>query len=74
MEQKIRGYNPTRKTQERILKVVQESSSPLSLTGIAKKLTLDLNQVKGSIEFFEKLGILQTIKSQGGTTLVLYGK
>lgn len=67
---KIRGDNPTKRTQELILKTIQDSDKPLSLSSVAEKTNKSIQQVKSSIEFFENLGIIQTISSEGGTTFV----
>lgn len=71
---KMINSNPTQRTQEEILLVIKNSEMPLSLTAIAKTSNKDIYQVKKSIQFFEKLGIVKTIISSGNTTFVVLNK
>jgi predicted ArsR family transcriptional regulator len=66
----MRQANPTRKTQEKILKVLKDTPETQTITSLAEKTSLNTNQVRASIEFLEKLGILRTIVSSKGTTLI----
>lgn len=63
--------NPTTKTQEKVLATIEGSTNPMSITDIANKSGTSLYATKRSVNFFEKLGFLKVIKSNGGTTLVI---
>lgn len=67
----MKNSNPTQQTQKEIMKCIQESKTPVTLTAIAKKTGKNLYQVKATIQFLEKLGFLTTIVSSGNTTLII---
>ena len=62
--------NPTAKTQKKILKVIEDNQTPLTLSSIAKKTRASIYRVKASVEFLETLGVLKTIVSDSGITFV----
>lgn len=67
-----KGYkaNPTIKIQERILGVIRNSENPVSITGISKISGAGFNETKASVKFLGSLGVLETIVSASGVTLV----
>jgi len=64
--------NPTIKTQEKILEIVKNTFSPMSFSSIARESKKGFGEVKMSIEFFQKLGIVELIVSNEKITLVKY--
>jgi len=63
--------NPTIKTQQEILNVIQNSEAPMSVSAIADSSGKGLYATKQAVEFFEKLGVIRTITSSGNTTIVI---
>lgn len=70
----MRYSNPTIKTQEEIFEVIEKSKEPLTISAIARETNKSISQVKSSVQFFVKFGVLITITSSGGTTLVMRSK
>lgn len=62
--------NPTMETQEAVLKEIENSNRPLTLTDLVNKTKSSIYAVKSSIEFFNKLGIIRVMASEGGITLI----
>lgn len=66
----MKKANPTIKTQEKVLNTLRIIASPMSLSRLAKEGNVSIYQVKASITFLQKLGIVRTLISNGNTTLV----
>lgn len=62
--------NPTIKTQKEILSVIERSPTPMSITAIAFSAKKNLNAVKETVDFLEKLGLLTKIITSGNTTVI----
>lgn len=66
--------NPTARIQEDILQVIQKTKTPMSINAISSQSKKSSYQVKATIEFLKKFGIIETIVSSGRTTLVHLNK
>lgn len=66
--------NPTIETQNRIIAVIENSNKPISLTAISKISKKGFNEVKASVNFLTRLGVLDLIISSGNSTFVILKK
>lgn len=66
--------NPTIETQNRIIEVIENSNKPISLTAISKLSKKGFNEVKASVNFLTRLGVLDLIISSGNATFVILKK
>jgi phage FluMu protein gp41 len=66
--------NPTIETQNRIIEVIENSNKPISLTAISKLSKKGFNEVKASVNFLTRLGVLDLIISSGNSTFVILKK
>jgi len=66
--------NPTIETQNRIIEVIKNSNNPISLTAISKLSKKGFNEVKASVNFLTRLGVLELIISSGNSTFVILKK
>jgi predicted transcriptional regulator len=64
--------NSTIKTQEKIIGSLIEMNQPISITALADKTNSSIYSVKATIQFLQKLGVVQTITSSGKTTFVIF--
>jgi len=63
--------NPTMKVQEKILKVIELSKNPISITAVSKLSKTSFYQTKVSIDYLYRLGVLELIISSGNSTFVI---
>lgn len=66
--------NPTIETLNRIIEVIENSNKPISLTAISKLSKKGFNEVKASVNFLTRLGVLDLIISSGNSTFVILKK
>lgn len=67
----MKKANPTVKTQEEIIEILEKKNVPMSVSTLAKEAGKTIYQAKASIEFLEKMGIIEKVVSSGNTTLVI---
>jgi len=59
------------KVQEKILKVIELSKNPISITAVSKLSKTSFYQTKVSIDYLYRLGVLELIISSGNSTFVI---
>lgn len=65
--------NPTMKTQEKVLDIIKKSEH-ISINEIANQSGLNFYQVKASINYLKRLGVVSLIVSSNNMTLVQLNK
>lgn len=66
--------NPTQKTQQEILDVIQKSKLPMSVTAIASETGKGIYAVQETIKFLQRVGVVNTIITSGKSTIVFLNK
>jgi len=68
---KSKRANPTLRIQEKIIATLSDIKRPIAISNLSRKSNCSYYQVKSSIEFLEKLGVVTLITSEGNNCILV---